>query len=387
MIKTLTAYTTEIDDIETAVSEILDQLNLDKNLLKNSIGIISCFTDFLNSGVVRELAGKLPFDMVGATTLGGSTGGSLGETILILTVLTSDEVEFVTGVTDPILEEDESLIRRAYEKAGGSRGDKPALMLSFAPLLLNVSCDYMVNTFNAVSGSVPNFGTQAVDHNSDYHESQTILNGEAFPRNYVFVLVYGPLNPVFFIGGISEERVFSEKGLITASQGNQLQKVNGLSVIDYLVNLGLPKNEDGSIVGVNSFPFVLDYNDGAQPVIRVMFAITPEGYAVCGGNMPVGAILGVGTINAEEVIATTEQVLRSALAGGKKNGMLIFSCVGRFFAQGFNPTAEMKKVQEVINDSIPFHLGYSGGEICPVYGKDGNIINRNHNDTIVICIF
>ncbi|AEF86063.1 hypothetical protein TREPR_0696 [Treponema primitia ZAS-2] len=387
MIKTLTAYTNEIDDVEKALGEIFDQLDLGKNLLKNSIGIISCFADFLNSGVVKALVGKLPFDLVGATTLGGSTGGNLGETILILTVLTGDEVEFVTGITDPILEEDEGLFRRAYEKAAGSRKDKPALMLSFAPLLRNVSCDYMVNTFTAISGNVPNFGTQAVDHNSDYHASQTILNGDAFPERYVFVLVYGPLNPSFIIGGISEERVFPEKGLITASQGNQLQTVNGLSVIDYLVSLGLSKDENGSIVGINSFPFVLDYKDGAQPVIRVMFAITPDGYAVCGGNMPVGAILGVGTISAEEVIATTERALKGALQGGKKNGMLIFSCIGRFFAQGFNPTAEMEKVQEVINNGVPFHLGYSGGEICPVYGKDGSIINRNHNDTIVICVF
>jgi hypothetical protein len=65
--------------------------------------------------------------------------------------------------------------------------------------------------------------------------------------------------------------------------------------------------------------------------------------------------------------------------------MLIFSCIGRYFAQGFNTTAEMDKAREILGES-PFSLVYSGGELCPVYGKDGSLTNRSHNDTMVICI-
>jgi hypothetical protein len=59
--------------------------------------------------------------------------------------------------------------------------------------------------------------------------------------------------------------------------------------------------------------------------------------------------------------------------------------VGRYFAQGFNTTAEMEKTQEILGD-IPFHLAYSGTELCPVGGKDGKTANRSHNDTMVICM-
>jgi hypothetical protein len=59
--------------------------------------------------------------------------------------------------------------------------------------------------------------------------------------------------------------------------------------------------------------------------------------------------------------------------------------VGRYFAQGFNTNAEMEKAQGILGD-IPFHLCYSGTELCPVDGKDGAITNRSHNDTIVICM-
>jgi hypothetical protein len=225
----------------------------------------------------------------------------------------------------------------------------------------------------------------------DYHESQTILNGQAFRDRFVFVLVYGDSKPSFVVGGIPENKVFREKGVVTASQGNQLQEVNGVSVADYLTGLGLSKNEEGLIEGINSFPFILDYNDGSQPIIRVMFAITPEGYAVCGGKMPVGASLTVGSIKLEDVLKTTGKTLELALAigesNGNKHGMLIFSCVGRFFAQGFDTAAEMRKVGEVLGNQIPFHFAYSGTELCPVYGNGKAVYNRSHNDTIIICVF
>jgi hypothetical protein len=391
MIEMITAHTGEIDDTGAAAAELIAQIEAGKGLRKYSVGLISCFADFINSGLIKELAEKLPFEIAGTTTLASEDREIQGETLLILSVLTSDELEFVTGLTGPITREDPEPLRLAYEKAAGNRREKPALMLGFGPLLMNVSGDFFAEAWGDITGNVPVFGTLAVDHNPDYHESQTILNGQTFQDRFAFVLVYGNIKPSFIIGGISENRVFRERGVVTASQGNQLQEVNGVSVADYLTSLGLQKNKDGVIEGINSFPFILDYNDGAQPVIRVMFAITPEGYAVCGGKMPVGASLAVGSINAEDVLSTTGETLKLALAigesNGNKHGMLIFSCVGRFFVQGFDTAAEMKKVKEVLGDKLPFHLAYSGTELCPVYGSDKAIYNRSHNDTIIICIF
>ncbi|MDR3174093.1 MAG: FIST C-terminal domain-containing protein [Treponema sp.] len=387
----ITARTGEIDDIGAAMADLLVQIDAGGPLRKHSVGLISCFADFISSGLVKELAEKLPFEIVGTTTLASEDVGGMGETLLVLTVLTSDELEFVTGLTGVITGEDPELLRPAYKKASENRQEKPALMLGFVPLLMNVSGDFFAEAWSDITGNVPIFGTVAVDHNSDYHESQTILNGETFRDRFVFVLVYGNIKPSFIIGGISENKVFREKGVVTASRGNQLQEVNGISVADYLASLGLPKDEKGVIMGINSFPFILDYNDGAQPVIRVMFAITPEGYAVCGGKMPVGASLTVGSIDGDEVLSTTGETLKLALAigesNGNNNGILIFSCVGRFFAQGFDSAAEMKKAKDVIGNKLPFHFLYSGTELCPVYGNNGAIFNRSHNDTIAICIF
>jgi hypothetical protein len=386
MVKSIYLKTTEADDVDVAVAEITGQLAGEK-LLRHSVGIVTCFADFVSSGVVAALAEKLSFPIAGTTTLAAATNGFQGEIVLILTVFTSDDVEFIAGVTGAITEEDEVPLRAAWEKAVAGKAEKPGLMLSFAPLLLNVAGDFYADAWSRITGNVPNFGSLAVDHNHDYHESQTILGKEAFRDRFVFVLFYGNVEPEFFVGGLSEEKAFREKGVVTSSQGNLLKEVNGVPVADYLISLGLEKDENGVLKGINSFPFILNYKDGTPPVIRVMFAITADGSAVCGGKIPEGATLTVGVINIEEVLTISSALFEKAKerAQAKGKNLLIFSCIGRYFAQGFNTSAEMDKAREILGNT-PFHIAYSGTELCPVTGKDGKTANRSHNDSIVICV-
>jgi hypothetical protein len=116
-----------------------------------------------------------------------------------------------------------------------------------------------------------------------------------------------------------------------------------------------------------------------------MFAITPDGSAACGGKIPVGAELTVGFINAEGVLAFSEEALKKTAAKAAGRSVLIFSCIGRYFSLGFDQSAEMDKTAQTLGDTH-FHLSYSGTELCPVYGKDGKLTNRSHNDTMVICV-
>lgn len=388
MIKAFTAYTDEVDDIEVAVAQIRERLALDEKLLAHSVGIISCYADFVESGVLQAVSNAMPFDVVGATTLGSMAAEAQDEILLTLMVLTSDDVSFATGLTEPIEEENVEVLREAYRKASEALPEKPALMLSYAPLLMNVGGDFFVKALDEITGGVPNFGTTAVDHHQDYHASAVLFNGQAYPNRYAFILFSGNVHPTFYIASISSEKIFQEKGIVTASQGNQLQTVNNVPVGDYLAGLGLQKNADGSITGINSFPFVMDLNDGAMPIVRVMFALTPEGYAVCGGEVPVGATLSVGSIDGAEVVATTERRLSEALAAGAHQCLFIYSCVGRYFAQGYNPLGEIEAIQSTMQDhAIPYHFAYSGCEICPVSRNDDSpaTMNRSHNDTCVIC--
>jgi hypothetical protein len=385
----MTAYTSEIDDVDAAVSGIMEQLELKGGLLENSIGIVTCYSHFIESGTLKAVCDALPFGIVGSTTLSNATPGSVGNMLMTVLVLTGDDVSFEIGLTEPILSNDENVLREAYESASAKLGRRPSLMLSFVPLLMNVSSDFYVETFTRISGGVPNFGMLSVDHNSDYRESQVICNGEAYLDRYAFVLVSGGITPRFFSSHVFPEKIYREKGVVTASSGNHLQEVNGRPVVDFLLSLGLKKGDDGSIIGINSFPFIVDYNDGTTPILRAVFAQTPEGYAVCGGDIPTGSTLSVGFLDEKEVIATAVATLEDVIASGDFNCAIMCSCIGRYFYLGYNPDGEIDEVRRFMDvTGIPYLFSYSGGELCPVYAIDGggeSTTNRNHNNTFVIC--
>lgn len=384
MIHTITAYTMEIDDIDLAVSEIRDQLNLDANLLKNSVGLLTCYAEFIDSGVVQALTDALPFDIVGTTTLGNGTNGAHGHMMLSLTVLTSDDISFSAAMTESLNAEQEAPLRAAYEQAAAKLPGKPSLILTYMALLYHVGGDYTIELLDKVSGGVPCFGTVTVDHTNDYHQAQTLYNGKATMDSMAFVLLSGDVDPIFFLASISEEKIVKQKAIITKSSSNVLMEVNNIPILKHLETLGISK--DGKIDGANSIPFIVDFNDSSQPVARAIYALTDEGYAVCGGVMPIDSTLSVGSIDYEDVIRTTADLIERAKATGKRQGFLLFSCLSRNLALGVDTEAEMELVEEKL-DYCPYQFTYSGGEICPSYDADGKIVNRFHNDTVVGCIF
>ncbi len=386
MIKTITALTHEIDEPKLAIKEIMDQTDPDNNLLKNSIGIITCYSEYVNEGIVKNLCDALSFPIVGTTTLANASGKDHGEDMLTLMVLTSDDVKFSAGLTDSITSADNSVIKKGYNNAMEGFDDNPSLIFAFAPLSQVVGGDFMVNALDKISDGTPVFGTIAVDHNPDYKDAAVIYEGEAYKDKMALILFHGEVHPKFVIASISKDVIMRDKDVVTASKGNQLQTVNYMSVVDYLTNLGMQKNDDGTIEGINSIPFVVDYGDGSQPVIRILFALTEDGSAVCGGDIPSGTSLSIGSINYDEVMNTTAEAIEAIKASENKDGAVIFSCVGRFFALGFEPYSEMEQITEKFSDGSEYVLTYSGGELCPTYDENGKLYNRFHNDTFVACL-
>lgn len=388
MIKSFTIYTQEVDDVDAAIEEIQSQLEGENRYLKNTVGIVSCYSEFVDTGVWKALCEKLPFDCVGTTTIANGVRDDIGEMLLTIMVLTSDDVDFAIGLSDPITEETAVPLEKMYVETAEKLGNKPDLMMSFCPLLNNFGSDFYVDSMTKISGNVPNFGTLAVDHHQDYRDSSVLLNGMHYKNRFAILLMSGDIHPKFFVGNISNEKLFAERGIVTDTQVNQLKCVNDKPVIQFLESLGLKKDESGNIVGINSFPIILDYNDGTTPISRAMFAITPEGYAVCGGNIQVGASLSIGVFDPDEIVHTTKKTIMETLNDGGYQTILMYSCIGRFFAQGYDPLAELQTVEDALADTdIAYMMAYSGGELSPVYDRDGAVYNRNHNNTFIVCAF
>jgi hypothetical protein len=390
MIRAFSACTSEIDDVDVAVSEIRAQLPSDDKLLSHTIGLVSCIPEFVESGVLKALQEVLPFDLIGQTTIAAASPHSTTLEVLSILVISGDELEFVHGWTAPITKEDASIIAEGFRSATRERPEKPAFILAYAPLLLNVGGDFFVNALDTLSEQVPVFGSLAVDNTIDYHKSNVIYCGEVAADRLAFIAVYGDVKPWFYRATISHESIFEEKGVVTSSDGNQLKTVDGKTAVEFLKSKGLATDESGAIEGVNSFPYIVDYNDGTPPVIRVIFATTPEGYAVCLGDIPEGSTLSVGYFNEDEILATTRTLLAKFKAEEDQHVGIIFSCIGRYFTMVLDPSGEADLVHEFIDPlELPYVLTYSGGEICPLKNNMDaeRLVNRFHNSTFTILMF
>ncbi|MCL2703123.1 MAG: FIST C-terminal domain-containing protein [Defluviitaleaceae bacterium] len=379
MIKSFSASTREIDDAQLAVGEITNALDLDKNLLKNSLGIISCFSEFHDTGVLKAICDALPFDCIGATSCLSAAGGEVDQIILTITVLTSDDCSFQTAEI-PVTENLRDSVAPKISEMNEKSGEKPKLLLTYFPLINTVGGDVLLKGIDEAAGGVPLFGTIAVDHTMDFSTSKTILNGMAYRESVVLGAVYGNVNISFEVASLNGNKVRKQKAIITASEGNILTGVNSKPVLDYLEEIGLTKHDLER--GLPIIPLIVDFKDSTKPVARAIYAMTPEGYAVCGGLMPVGATLAIGRLDMDDVLITTDACLSQFTE--KDCTVLCYSCLSRYLALGTDNNIEAEKVDELTGDST-YNFAYSGGEICPLPDENGRLINYFHNYSIIFC--
>jgi hypothetical protein len=377
----LTACTEEVDDIDDAVDEILGQLGLENNLGANSLGIINCDPEFLESGVVAALAKRLPFDTVGVTTRACAARGVAGSTLLSVSVLTADDVNFSIARSEKITAGNVGdVLADAYNRAAGGLPEKPALALAYPPIIVSIGSYTMVNAIFKAAGSTPVFGTLSCSPFADHHDNFTIMNGSADGSSAVLVLVSGNIHPDFLMVSIPKQNIQKQYGIITESEGCRVSKINDMSVPAYLERQGFPPssiNQDSLYL----IPFMVG---GENPTACGMYSIDGEGAAIFGGEMPEGKAISPGSLNYDGILETAEELLRQISLKKNINGILFYSCLVRHILLGTKNDDELKRIIEQID--APYQICYSGGEICPV-NEDGAFKNSVHNYTLVACVF
>ncbi|MCL2058383.1 MAG: FIST C-terminal domain-containing protein [Oscillospiraceae bacterium] len=384
MIRTLTAYTSELDDEKSAVSQILSQLDSGGGLLKNTIGIVACHYEFVLSDIYKAVCGALPFEVVGTISSAQSVHGEYGSLMLTLMVMTSDDVEFDKVMTPSLMDEPSRAITDSYKKA--CRDEKPALILTFAPFILQNSGDDYVNVLTEASGGVPCFGTIAVDDTLEFTNCYVLADGVYYRDIMVMILVYGDIKPKFFVANISESKIIGKSAVVTKSAGPVLMEVNGRPVIDYFSDLGLVDASETQYA-LSSLPFLLDYNDGSPKVSKIFVTLTPEKHAICAGSMPQGCTLFITSTDKDDVLLTTGAAVDKILGDiDNASTLLIYSCISRAMTLGSEQFMEIELVNDRIGNKLPFLFANSGGEICPTQVSNETAINRFHNNAYIACL-
>lgn len=384
MIKMLTAYTFEVDDSGIAVREILEQLDLEHNALANTAGLMFCSLDFINSGTAEAIGKALPFDVMGCTTMGIVLPNVSGEMLLAVAALTSDEVTFSAGISEPLLEDEERRINALYQSLAAPLPGPPGLILTFQPLLGNLGGDMIVKFLDRFSGGAPIFGTNALDVAAGIRTPMTIYNGTAYSNRLALLLISGGVAPKFAVDSIGEQKTHSQKALITAAEGSRIISINNIPAAVYMERLGLVSN--GMVNMLYAFPLFIDNHNGEKSSNCIIVSIDDDGSLTCGSSVSAGSTLNIGCPSAEAVLTTTANITGPAKKEPDRDLLFIFSCFSRSIAL-VESSEEMNFVQrELAGLPLPYLFLYSGGEVCPVKNETGRQFNRHYNYAIVSCL-
>jgi hypothetical protein len=306
----------------------------------------------------------------------------MGQMGLTVTVLTSDDVIFASGVSTPVGDSVDAPLTDLYKSVNAKLPEKPVMLMPFVPFLFNVGGDEFVEKLDALSGGIPAFGTLSISNETDFSRTFTFYNGESYPASMALAALAGGAAPEFLSASPGAENILKQKAVITGTNRNVLKTINNMPGLKYLESIGLAK--DGDVGGLVSMPFIISLEDGSV-LVRACLGADQEGALILCGAVPVNSNIALGTMGFEDVISSTESKIKEALKAAGDRGLLMYSCAARNWALGMQPLAEHEKTKECLGDAS-YHFVYSGGEIFPSRLSDGRVVNHLQNDSLIICI-
>lgn len=383
MIQSYTVYTSEVDVPKIAVEDIQRQLS-QIPLCENTVGIVVCHYDHVESGVMAAIQEALPFPLVGCTTFYKATPVVSGLFELTITILTSDDVRFAQSSSGEWAESPaQEKIRKTYENAYQQYGEKPALILSFISANRPVSGDEYLHVLDDASGGVPTFG--AVDSGEDESGMNTYIigGGKSLHDGLAVLLIIGDIRARMYVSTPKEGSLLSFSATVTSAQGVMVKEINHQPAAAYLKKHGVDLSQANETI-LTSMPFYYHVSGSDQYVSRLIQSVMPDGALVFMAEIPEGALLRIGTLTAGDILQESRKVITHAVARNQDASLLLVaSCVGRFITLSLDTTSEMDDVVGRIPQGIPYMACYAGGEICPVE-KNSGLVNCYHNNTLAV---
>jgi hypothetical protein len=379
MVKTLTAYIREPDSPARVAASIAEQLNLKENRLKNSFALIFHHKYFHKTKVFRAIYKTLNMETLGIASSMLSASGAYGE-ILTVMVLTSDDVEFVSGLSAPIFANYEILLSELYHTTADKISAPARLMLLFSQPSYDLCGGNILDRMNEVTGGLDIFGTITSTYPYDKEVCGIFYNGGFYTDRVAIVLLCGVLDVSFFAWRIPVERFGIKDILVTESKKNILLEFNNVPALTFLKDMGLVEGLDD--IELLIIPICVLKPGGGHRTL-VMQGIVDSDHVVCQAEIPPGSIISLGSISHDDVIASMKNLAKEI--PDDNSGAIIFSCFVRSLVLGLDTEAETAYLAENLKN--PFMFAYSGGEYCPVTENTGRRSNAFLNVSITACFF
>jgi hypothetical protein len=390
MIKAVSVYTCEIDDIELACRQLKSQLDEKLFMMANTVGIVQCDPEFIEAGIMEPLYRELGFPLAGGTTVASATNGTVGNMMFSLLVMTSDDVDFAVSHTIGFKENCNDAVAESFAQAKPRSQAPLRLVLVFPPIIDDLAGDSYVEAIEKVCGKTPVFGNLSVDDSLDsFDRSASVCNNSVFRYEMSYVLFFGNVTPRFFLATVSKQsNLVVSSAVITKASGNIVYEINNMSAIEVFESVGLANN--GTLKeGTKIIPLLMTLPDSTDniPFVRALIRTDPDGSAVFRGIVIEGASFTFGSYFGADVLSSTFDTVSRIKQEKNIDAALLFSCIIRQLVIGADFMRELTQVKNLLGDDIPFMASYAGGEISPTsVDCENNANNRFHNYTFISCL-
>ena len=387
--RSFTALTEEIDDLETGVEELAAQIAAGGELAKNSCGIVFCDYDLDGEELARCLKKRFPFPVIGVTGAGVITKErSFSDGAIALTVLTADDCCF-----QPMLVENDSVggIEESY-RCLPDNGAPARVVFAFAAHHSCIDANAMMAAFDRLTGGLPVFGGWASDDWS-FEYVGVLADGGFYRDRVVYMRICGNVHPQMVVSrGSGEISNFRKK--VTKAEGRVVYELDGRGFVDVLQEVGL--GTFGNEVARNFLgtPFLVAKKTAGGDefsVMRVLKTLDREtNSGIFLADVPEDSEISITQLNHDEVVNTAQHAIDNLLAniegnaGGAYSTVFCVTCAARYSLILPDKEAEARLFGGKLA-GLNMMGFYSFGEFCPVGGRhSGKMYNAAHNETFAL---
>lgn len=398
--KSATAITYELDDIQAAAQELLQQIHAKLELAHEGVGILYIQPKMESAQLSAILHQELGFPIIGGTTAGAAmiSNGGHHELAIMLQVLTAEDCTFSAAMSPSMANQPKQCIIDTYQRALYDLTQKdataqPQMAFCVTSILQSYSSDDGLDALSEVSHALPIFGFVAADDFQFSHQ-QVVLNGACGHDVIAILLIAGNIKPIFEVKNLAGSHHFSKRK-ITRAHDNVICEIDNMPAYEYLKDF--PFISDDSTVLWNYQFFVEMRNesdDDGVPVSRALNTYDKvSGEITCFANVPENSYIGLQYCDDKDVKASCQTALeeiKAKVAAASTDEytystILIASCSLRNMFLADQKDAEGSLAAQILPDTLQAAGVYGFGEIAPTSLSGGKAVNRFHNATMIIC--
>ncbi|MDR0826495.1 MAG: FIST C-terminal domain-containing protein [Desulfovibrio sp.] len=392
---TMYRSTDNFDSAEEMARDLMRDLPLQE--LEGAFAFLICLPETPYEELAGILGRKLPFSVVGGTTIAIPSAAEDDDISATLTVFSKQGVKHTISVSEPLKpEESRRQMTLLYEDCLTRHGETPKLLIPIMPTIPSMMQGYYMPDLFELAKDTPFTGGN-ISEAINSGDGAVLAEGQAYKDRMVLVAISGDIQPVFSAG--CDLTVLTDYApVVTEIDFNVIKKVDDLSFFDFLRRLNFDPYDPKILSGYPLCALVQgphQSDDGVAEVRAVLGLDFETKSAIFSSIIPVGAKIRLGYLTVDDVQTSTQKCmkrlvekLKASQALGHTYSLLFYvTCMGRYYTQINRNNPEGHYLTENLPEGLSLCGYYGHGEVSPMRDLNGQAFNRTHADSIVMCAF